>query len=133
MYTCQATNAFGSESVSCTLKVISRQEVTTASMDKLQYLEDTTRMSRSVDVEESIRVKPRFLTKPKDLNLKEQQRAHFECKVEPISDPNLVVEWFKNGQPLQIGSRFKPICDFGYVALDMLQLIEEDSGVYTCR
>ena len=29
--------------------------------------------------------------------------------------------------------RFRPIHDFGYVALDILGLIEEDSGAYTCR
>ena len=43
------------------------------------------------------------------------------------------VEWFKNGRPVTIGSRFRPIHDFGYVALDIIGLISEDSGVYTCR
>ena len=31
------------------------------------------------------------------------------------------------------GSRFHPIHDFGYVALDIADLIAEDSGIYTCR
>jgi hypothetical protein len=31
------------------------------------------------------------------------------------------------------GHRFRPIHDFGYVALDVIDLIPEDSGVYTCR
>ena len=31
------------------------------------------------------------------------------------------------------GHRFRPIHDFGYVALDVIDLIAEDSGTYTCR
>lgn len=31
------------------------------------------------------------------------------------------------------GHRFRPIHDFGYVALDIVDLIAEDSGTYTCR
>ena len=33
--------------------------------------------------------------------------------------------------PLQ--HRFRPIHDFGYVALDIVGLIAEDTGTYTCR
>jgi titin len=122
------------------LKVLSRGEAemdsnySSQGLEKLQYLEDSTLRynKRSEFVTEEI-VKPKFLTRPKDLNLKEQMRAHFECKLDPINDPNLTVEWFKDGRPMMVGSRFKPIFDFGYVALDILQLIAEDSGVYTCR
>lgn len=32
-----------------------------------------------------------------------------------------------------VGHRFRPIHDFGYVALDIVDLIAEDSGTYTCR
>ena len=31
------------------------------------------------------------------------------------------------------GHRHRPLHDFGYVALDIVGLIEEDNGVYTCR
>jgi hypothetical protein len=81
-----------------------------------------------------VAIRPRFLSKPKPLEgLREGQNAHFECKLEPVQDPNLKVEWFKNNCPVTIGSRFRPIHDFGYVALDIIGLIAEDSGVYTCR
>lgn len=36
-------------------------------------------------------------------------------------------------QHLFSGHRFRPIHDFGYVALDIVDLIAEDSGTYTCR
>ena len=81
-----------------------------------------------------VRLRPRFLTKPKPQEgLREVQNAHFECKLEPVQDTNLKVKWFKNGCPVTIGSRFRPIHDFGYVALDIIGLIAEDSGVYTYR
>ena len=65
--------------------------------------------------------------------IREGQRAHFEAKLEPITDPHLQVEWFKDGQPVIIGHRFRPLHDFGYVALDIMDTISDDSGVYTCR
>jgi len=137
VYTVTATNSMGSESCSCTLKVISCGEAemdgtyTAQSLEKLQYLEDSNLRynKRSELVTEEI-LKPKFLTRPKDLNLKEQMRAHFECKLEPINDPNLTVEWFKDGKPMQVGSRFKPIFDFGYVALDILHLIPEGNFAF---
>ncbi len=77
---------------------------------------------------------PRFVTSPRSLDrLVEGQNGHFEAKLEPIADPNLHVEWFKDGRPITVGHRFRPIHDFGYVALDIVGLISEDSGTYTCR
>ena len=58
---------------------------------------------------------------------------HFEAKIEPLADPNLHIEWFKDGRPVTIGHRFRPIHDFGYVAMDIVGLITEDSGTYTIR
>jgi titin len=77
---------------------------------------------------------PNFITKPRNcLNLREGQRAHFEAKLEPLTDPNLQVEWLKDGKPVIVGHRFRPIHDFGYVALDILDVIPEDTGLYTAR
>lgn len=47
---------------------------------------------------------PRFKTALKDLtNLKENDKAHFECKLAPYGDSTMKVEWFKDGQPLHHG------------------------------
>ena len=90
------------------------------------------RLAFEEDVEQF--VSPQFIHKPRSLdNLMEGQNAHFEAKLEPIADPNLRVEWFLDGRPVTIGHRFRPIHDFGYVALDIVGLISEDSGTYTCR
>lgn len=50
---------------------------------------------------------PRFKTEIKSLiHLKENEPIHFECKLVPIGDPHMNVEWFKDGQPLQYGKNF---------------------------
>lgn len=67
------------------------------------------------------------------MGLKEGGLAHFEARVEPHHDPRLKVEWFCNGAPLKIGSRFRPLFDFGFVALDISPVYPEDSGIYVCK
>lgn len=56
-----------------------------------------------------------------------------ECRVVPINDPGLIIQWFLNGKPLAHGHRFKTMMDFGYVYLDILYAYPEDSGTYTCK
>ena len=43
------------------------------------------------------------------------------------------MEWFCNGRPLTIGSRFKTYNDFGFIALDIVGVNMQDAGDYTCR
>jgi titin len=63
----------------------------------------------------------------------EGEPIHFECRVEPKTDPKLQVQWFHNGKLLSSGHRFRSQYDFGYVALDILYAYPEDSGDYECR
>lgn len=139
VYTCQARNQLGEAVTSCSVRVIAKKDLLLESqhpsgLEKIQYLEDSSRYKRQEYMDEVINVKPRFVTKPKSLErMREGQHAHFECKLEPVTDPNLKVEWYKNGRPITVGHRFRPIHDFGYVALDIVDLIAEDSGTYTCR
>ena len=44
---------------------------------------------------------------------------------------HLVVFRFHNGRPLGAAHRFRPMYDFGYVALDILWAYPEDSGTYS--
>ena len=47
---------------------------------------------------------PKFKTNIKGLiHLKENESLHLECKLTPIGDPHMKVEWFKDGQPLPYG------------------------------
>lgn len=62
-------------------------------LEKIQYLEDASRYKRTDVVDEMITTKPRFITKPKSIdNLRERGHAHFECKLEPVTDSNLKVK-----------------------------------------
>lgn len=139
VYTCQARNQLGEAVTSCSVRVIAKKDLLLdtqhpGGLEKIQYLEDASRYKRTEYVDEQVTTQPRFVTKPKGLeNMREGQHAHFECKLEPVTDSNLKVEWFKNGRPVTVGHRFRPIHDFGYVALDIVDLIAEDSGTYTCR
>lgn len=104
-------------------------------LEKLRYLEDLSRYDRSRKVEEyREEVPPRFVT---ELNGRkdhvELSSCHMEGRIEPYPDETMKVTWEKDGQPLSAGSRFKPLYNFGFAALDVLQLVKEDSGVYTCR
>lgn len=139
VYTCQARNQLGEAVTACSVRVIAKKDLLLesqhpAGLEKIQYLEDASRYKRSEFMDEVINIKPKFVTKPKSVDgMIEGQHAHFECKIEPVTDSNLKVEWFKNGRPIIVGHRFRPIHDFGYVALDIVDVIAEDSGIYTCR
>ncbi|KIH48983.1 immunoglobulin I-set domain protein, partial [Ancylostoma duodenale] len=60
----------------------------------------------------------------------EGDSVHLECRVTPINDPQLKVQWYRNGAPLPEASRFKPLYEFGFVSLDILYAYPEDNGVY---
>ena len=63
----------------------------------------------------------------------EGQRAHIEGRIEPIHDPSMRIEWYKNGKIIPSAARFHTTFDFGYVAFDLTSLYADDSGEYTCR
>lgn len=77
-------------------------------LQQIQYLEDQSRYQKETWVEESMKIQPRFISKLNNLTLHEGQMAHFECRLEPINDSSLRVEWFRNGKSLPVGkqSRF---------------------------
>lgn len=47
-------------------------------------------------------------------NLVEGERCHLECRLEPINDPDLKVEWFVNGVEIKAGKEKTDIlvCEF---------------------
>ncbi|KAK6048506.1 immunoglobulin I-set domain protein, partial [Cooperia oncophora] len=63
-------------------------------------------------------------------NTLEGDSIHLECRVTPINDPQLKVQWCRNGAPLPEASRFKPTFEFGFCSLDILYAYPEDNGVY---
>uniref|UniRef100_A0A667WT19 Ig-like domain-containing protein n=1 Tax=Myripristis murdjan TaxID=586833 RepID=A0A667WT19_9TELE len=59
--------------------------------------------------------------------------AHFECRLTPIGDPTMVVEWLHDGKPLAAANRLRMVNEFGYCSLDYEAAYARDSGVITCR
>ncbi|KAI1293738.1 Titin [Halotydeus destructor] len=138
VYTCRITNALGYAEASASLRCVANSSMLTEtqhpdSLKQIQYLEDQSKYKRRNEEETDVRTAPRFLTPFTDVHIMENQTAHFECRVEPDNDPHLKVEWFINGKSLQVGSRFQHMLDFGFISLDILQCIAEDSGILTCR
>jgi titin len=76
---------------------------------------------------------PEFLQNLEDLLLAENSLAHFETRLTPINDPSMRVEWYHNGKNLSAGSRIKTINDFGFVILEVANVLTRDSGNYTCK
>lgn len=66
-------------------------------------------------------------------DLEEGQPAHFDCRVEPASDPTMRIDWFWNGRPFATGSRVHQLNDFGFIVLDLAHTYARDSGEFMCR
>lgn len=143
VYTCEAVNKHGKASVSCNLIVKSKQSIVMepqlpqdfiTGYESIQRLEESLWRTPEVIYDQEKRQPPKFLSHAKDnLDKNEGESAHFECRLEPVGDPNLKVEWFHNGVPIQTGSRIKTINDFGFVVLDIDWLFGRDSGEYVCK
>lgn len=63
----------------------------------------------------------------------EGEPIHLECRVTPINDPKLRVEWLRNGHSLGDANRFVQNFEFGFVTLEILYALPEDSGDYELR
>lgn len=137
VYTCRAYNRAGEAHTIAQLSVISKNDIIYDSqhptgLQKIQSLEDSSRYSRQIQEETQITQAPRFLGNLKGTNkIVEGQRAHFEARVEPQSDLSMKIEWYHNGKPITAANRIQTYHDFGYVAIDILQVRSEDAGTYT--
>lgn len=77
--------------------------------------------------------KPQFKKKLTSVRMKKFGPAHFECRLTPIGDPTMVVEWLHDGKPLAAANRLRMVNEFGYCSLDYEVAYARDSGVITCR
>ncbi len=55
------------------------------------------------ETDEATTQAPVFTTPMKSIEIKEGQRAHFEARIIPVSDPTMKIEWLHNGQPIKQG------------------------------
>merc|ERR1719471_962867 len=148
-YVCKAKNDLGEDITKCKLvckelPAIQLENQVPKGMKKSEYLMQMEASMKKYaqdmhlteddvfDAEK--RQPPRFVTLIKSVtDLVEMQATKFECQLAPVGDPNMKVEWFFNGKPLPFKTRFTPIYDFGYVAMNFGWVYPEDSGEYVCR
>lgn len=104
-----------------------------STIDKIAELEGLGQAPAELSPEVDSGKPPEFITTPADLTLAENQLAHFECRLTPVNDPSMRVEWYHNGKALWAGSRVKTINDFGFVILEIAGCYIRESGLYTCK
>jgi len=141
-YTLIASNALGSQRTTVDLKVDSHSQYVDHSTIHAKTVEETRKFEMKQEVRQELVVpqevtslsKPIFRTPLQDPQpVMEGQNIHLEARLEPIGDPFMRVEWFCNGKPLTIGSRFRTYNDFGFIALDIISVNTTDAGKYVCR
>ena len=140
-YTCKAVNRHGETSISCQVQVKSKHNIITdpqlpksfqSGTDAIHSLEERMWKREDITFEEMESKAPVFVTRPHDLTCYEGQPAHFDCRIEPIGDGSMRVEWYHDDKPIQIGSRIHTINDFGFIVLDIDWTFKRDSGTYKC-
>jgi titin len=137
-YTCRAINALGETSSTSNLTVQGKSGLLLDSMDsqRLSQLSrlETSKTAYKVQTEDVEITKPVFTTALKNISgAAENSTVHLECRLEPVNDPNLRVEWYINGKAIKLANRIRSTHDFGYVSLDILNAYTEDSGTYMCK
>jgi hypothetical protein len=137
IYECRATNKIGEAVTTASITVQGRGGLLLDSQhpEGLKAITALERRVQSVtaDVEPAFG-KPVFtapLTGSREVV--EGGAAHLECRVVPVGDPGITFEWLRNGECVSMGSRLRASHDFGFVTLDILQCIPEDSGMYVIK
>lgn len=77
--------------------------------------------------------KPVFKKKISNIKTKTLGEATFECRVTPIGDPTMKVQWLLEGKPLDNANRIQTMFEFGYTSLTVTHCYPRDTGVITCR
>lgn len=73
-------------------------------VEKTRYLEDSKFVEPQYNIEEISKSKPIFtqpLTDPQPMS--EGKNIHLECRLEPMGDPSMRVEWYFNGKAITVG------------------------------
>uniref|UniRef100_A0A914NXH5 Ig-like domain-containing protein n=1 Tax=Panagrolaimus davidi TaxID=227884 RepID=A0A914NXH5_9BILA len=142
VYTCVLINDLGEAQSSANLTTIATE---TLQLDPMH--EDSLQQINAIEGHE-IHIGPILHDRPEEfhsleapkvvrplaskIEVEENEPIHMEARIQPASDVKMTVEWFHNGAPLGAAHRFRPMFDFGYIALDILYAYSEDSGTYTC-
>jgi titin len=137
-FTVKATNSLGTDSTSVNIRVAGKPGLLLetqhpeglAKIAELEYKD----FSREFTYNDYSKHEPRFaeqLARLPDYN--EGEKLRLEAQIEPRGDPNMKVEWFVNGRPVNNGHRTRTVFDFGFASLDVLDVQTRDAGEYIIR
>lgn len=92
----------------CLLQVISHSDILTetqneGALEQIQFLEDAARHRRTVGEEEIVMTPPQFSRPLHNIETIEGTNIHLECRLQPVGDSSMRVDWFVNGRPVKIG------------------------------
>lgn len=138
-YVCRAWNEYGEDFTRASIECFGKggvfyDSLQPQSLERIRELEGLGIQQPQQGPQTPTGEAPRFVTQLQDISkLVEGQSAHFEARVTPTNDPDLVIEWYYNGKKLPHGHRFRTFHDFGIVILDLLYCYEENSGEYEVR
>lgn len=138
-YVCRASNKYGEDFTKASIECFGKSGVfydslQPESLARIRELENAYAGQQSAVPSTPTGEAPKFTTQIVDISkLVEGQSAHFEARLTPVTDPDLVVEWYYNGRKLPHGHRYRTFHDFGITILDILYCYEENSGVYEAR
>jgi hypothetical protein len=110
LYTCEAVSDFGQAATSATIKVQAIDALLLdtqhdASWQRIQEIEAPKPLPEEAPERE--KEPPRFIINLSQVpDLQEGQSAMISGKVEPAWDNELVIEFYKDGQPLQVDFNF---------------------------
>lgn len=78
--------------------------------------------------------RPAFSTHLRDVVLSKGDRAHFEAHLSSFDYTDLAIEWYLNGILLDSqDSRVITTNRYGYIALTLMNVSPQDSGIVTCK
>lgn len=110
IYTCKAVNKSGEATtftkVFCSSLGQTGVDASTMHPRGVEGLESITKVEArgilpDAEEEEQQKIKPTFVTAFADAELEEGAIGHFEAKLEPSDDSDIVLEWMLNGKPLK--------------------------------
>lgn len=140
VYELRISNSVGIVTSSTTMVVKSRAAIITdvqmpQGIDKIHELEDMLNWRPPDAADDGPAPPPTFvkqLSGPEG-KIKEGQTAHLECRVQPVGDPTLKIDWFHEKKPILTGTRIRATHEADYVALDFDTIYPRDAGEYVCR
>lgn len=92
----------------CLVQVISHSDILTetqneGALEQIQFLEDAARHRRTVGEDEIVMTPPQFSRPLHNIETIEGTNIHLECRLQPVGDSSMRVDWFVNGRPVKIG------------------------------